>query len=40
MAEMPYAEKIKQEFAGKEVAFVYLASECEESSWKTNIAEK
>ncbi len=39
MSEMPYSEKIKKHFQDKDVAFVYLASQCEESAWKTTIAE-
>jgi len=40
MEEMPYSEKIKKHFEGKDVVFVYLASRCEEAVWKSTIAEK
>ena len=40
MGEMPHAKKIKEQFKGKEVVFVYLANRCEEAAWKTTIAEK
>lgn len=40
MNEMPYSEKIKKHFEGKDVVFVYLASRCEETAWKSTIAEK
>lgn len=40
MGEMPYAKKIKEKFEGEDVVFVYLANQCEESAWKTTIAEK
>jgi thiol-disulfide isomerase/thioredoxin len=40
MGEMPYAKKLKEQFVGKEVVFIYLANQCEESAWKTTIAEK
>ena len=40
MSEMPYSEKIKNHFQDKNVAFVYLASQCEEGAWKTTIAKQ
>jgi len=40
MAEMPYAKKIKKQFKGKDVVFVYLANRCEETPWKATIAEQ
>ncbi len=39
MGEMPYSAKIKNHFQDKNVAFVYLGCQCEESAWKTTIAE-
>jgi thiol-disulfide isomerase/thioredoxin len=40
MQEMPNAEKIKKQFEGKNVVFVYLAARCDDNSWKTTIAEQ
>lgn len=40
MGEMPYSEKVKKQFNGKEVVFVYLANRCEEAGWKSTVAEK
>ena len=40
MNEMPHAKKIKKQFGNKEVVFVYLGNQCEETAWKTTIAEK
>lgn len=40
MNEMPYAKKMKEQFEGKDVVFVYLANRCEEGAWKATIAER
>lgn len=40
MAEMPDAAYLKKQFEGKRVAFVYLANQCTDDSWKSTIAEK
>ena len=40
MKEIPYSIKLKKEFKGKNVVFVYLASRCSEKSWKATIANK
>lgn len=40
MSEMPNSKNLKKQFDGKDVVFVYLANRCEESAWKTTIAEK
>jgi hypothetical protein len=40
MAEMPHGKNIKKQFEGKDVTFVYLGNQCEETAWKTTIAEK
>ncbi len=38
LEEMPNALQLKKEFAGKDVAFVYLASDDTEGKWRSNIA--
>jgi thiol-disulfide isomerase/thioredoxin len=40
ISEMPYSGKIKNHFQDKNVAFVYLANQCEDTAWKTTIAEQ
>ncbi|MCW3806911.1 thioredoxin-like domain-containing protein [Plebeiibacterium marinum] len=40
MGEMPHAKNIKKHFEGEDVVFIYLANRCEESAWKSTIAEK
>ncbi|MFB6320263.1 TlpA family protein disulfide reductase [Saccharicrinis sp. FJH54] len=40
MGEMPNSKKIKKQFEGKDVVFVYLANQCTESAWKTTIADQ
>jgi len=39
LGEMPDSKTLKNQFEGKEVVFIYLANRCEESAWKTTIAE-
>ncbi len=40
MMEMPYSQKVREKYEGKNVRFVYLANRCTEQSWKITIAEE
>lgn len=40
MAEIPYGQKIKDDYKSKDIVFVYLANNCSENSWKSTIEEK
>lgn len=40
MGEMPFSKQLQEEFKNKDVVFLYLASRCTESSWKSTIANE
>lgn len=39
LRDFPYSKRAKEYFQDKDVAFVYLASQCKENAWKATIAE-
>jgi len=39
MGEMPFSAARKKDLSGKDVVFVYLASQCTDSQWKVSIQE-
>ncbi len=40
MADLPNSQNLVQQYEGKNVAFIFLASNCKEASWKATIAEQ
>jgi thiol-disulfide isomerase/thioredoxin len=40
MGEMPASKKLREQLAGEDVVFVYLANRCSEESWKAAIDEE
>lgn len=40
MAEVPYAQKIKEQVDSEKITFIYLGAQCDQGSWRTTIAEK
>jgi thiol-disulfide isomerase/thioredoxin len=40
MGEMPYSKKIQEQYAKKDIVFIFLAALCTEKSWKGTLAEK